>query len=143
MTSLLAATLGHSGGVVAGVAWNLEVLVWCCCARLPTRSRLLHEVFGDCSYVRCRLSPRDRAIIRELNENIFALSFLETGGIGRSESCEKVGYSILSRGLASPALHRLHLVIFDFRPPGVTESGEAAPRDTAPESCHRRLFVDF
>ena len=37
-------------------------------------------------------------------------------------------YSILSTGLASPALHRLHPVISDFRPESVPESGEAALR---------------
>ena len=40
--------------------------------------------------------------------------------------CEKVAYSILSTDPASPALHSLHSVIFDFTPPSVTESGEAA-----------------
>ena len=35
-------------------------------------------------------------------------------------------YSILSRDLALPALHRLHSVISDFRPPSGTEFGEAA-----------------
>ena len=34
----------------------------------------------------------------------------------------------LSTGLASPALHRLHSVVSDFRPTSVTESGEAALR---------------
>ena len=53
---------------------------------------------------------------------------METGGISLSESCEKVVYSVLCTDLASPALHRLHSVISDFRPPSVTESGEAALR---------------
>ena len=56
------------------------------------------------------------------------MNFLETWGIGPSESREKVGYSRLSIDLASPALYRLHSVISDFRPPSVTESGEAALR---------------
>ena len=49
-----------------------------------------------------------------MNESVFAVNFLETGGIGLSESCEKVGYSMSSADLASPALHRLHFVIFAF-----------------------------
>ena len=44
------------------------------------RSRLFPEVFDDCSSVGRRLSPRERAIIREVNETVFALNFLETGG---------------------------------------------------------------
>ena len=68
------------------------------------------------------------AIIREMNERVFALNFFETGGIGLSESREKAPYSTLSTGLASPALHSLNSVISDCRPPGVTESGEAALR---------------
>ena len=63
-----------------------------------------------------------------MNESVFALKLLETGGIGLSESRERVGYSILSTDLPSPAIRRLHFVIPDFRPPSVTESGEAAPR---------------
>ena len=39
-----------------------------------------------------------------------------------------MGYSILSTVLLSSALHRLHSVISDFRPPCVLESGEAALR---------------
>ena len=56
------------------------------------------------------------------------MTFMETGGTGLSESCEKMGYSILTTEIASPALHRLHFVICDFRPPSVAESGEAALR---------------
>ena len=120
-------TLGPSGGVVAGLigCGGLGVALPCASAK---RSRLIPEVFDDCSHVGRRLSPRDRAIIRELNETVFALSFVETGGIGRSESCEKVRYLILSNDLTSPALHRLHSVIFEFRPPSVTESSEGALR---------------
>ena len=51
-----------------------------------------------------RLSPRERAIIKEVHETVFALNFLETDSIVDSESCEKIGYSILSTDLASPAL---------------------------------------
>ena len=73
-------------------------------------------------------SLRERAIVREVNETVFAPHFLETGGVVGSESCEKVECSILSTDLASPALRRLHIVISDFRPPSVFESGEAALR---------------
>ena len=70
---------------------------------------------------------------------MFALHFLETDGIVGSESCEQVGYSILFTDLATIVLRRLHFVICDFRPPSVTESGEAVAR----QSCHWSLFVDF
>ena len=83
------------------------------------RSRLL-EVFDDCLYVGRRLSPHDRAV--------FAFGLLETGGIGYSKLYEKVGYSILSNDLSSPARHRFHSVISDFRPPSGIESGEPALR---------------
>ena len=137
MTSLLAATMGSSRGVAAGllVSWGLGAALPCASAK---RCRLLPEVFDGCSYVGRRLSPREKAIIKELlNETAFAFNFLVTGGVvGRSESSEKVEHSILPTGLTSPALHRLHSVTSDFRPPSVTES-------TACESCHRRLFDDF
>ena len=35
-------------------------------------------------------------------------------------------YSLFSVDLAPPALRRLHFVISDFRPPSVSQSGEAA-----------------
>ena len=73
-----------------------------------------------------RLSPRDRAIIKEMNESVFAMNFLTTGGY--SESCEKVEYCMLSTDVASPTLRRLHSVISDFRPSSGTESSEAALR---------------
>ena len=76
----------------------------------------------------CPLSLREMAIIREVNETVFALSLLETGGMVGSESRERVIYSILSAHLAPPTLRRLHLVISDCRPPSVSESGEAALR---------------
>ena len=82
MTSLLAATLGPFGGVAAGHKEGLGVALPYTSAR---RSRLFPEVFDDCSYVGCRLSPRDRAIIRELNETAFAWNLQKTGGVGRSE----------------------------------------------------------
>ena len=123
----VAATLGPSGGVAAGRMSSGGLGVGLPCASAKP-SRLFPEVFDDCSNVGCKLSPRDRAIIKEMNESVFALNLLETGGIGCSESCEKVDYSILSTGLASPALHRLHSMISDFRPPSDTESDEAALR---------------
>ena len=68
-----------SGLVVAGLSASggLGVALPCASAK---RSRLFPEVFDDCSSVRRRLSPRERAIIRDLNETVFSLSFLETGG---------------------------------------------------------------
>ena len=42
-----------------------------------------------------------------MSETVFALNFLELGGIGHSESCEKVRYSILSSDLPKLALRRL------------------------------------
>ena len=67
----------------------------------------------------------ERAIIREVNETVFAVNFLETGDIVG----EKWEYSmILSTDLASLALRRLPFVFSDFRPPSVTEPGEAALR---------------
>ena len=58
MTSFLAAALDTGG---AGVALR------CACVR---RSWLFPEVFDDCSCVGCRLSSRDTAITRELNETL-------------------------------------------------------------------------
>ena len=52
------------------------------------------------------------------------MTFLETDGVG-VESCEKVVYSMMSTDLVSLARRRLLSVISDFRPPSVTESGEA------------------
>ena len=107
MTSLLAAMLGPSGGVAAGRTHSAGFGM-----TLPgasaKRSRLFLDVFDDCSRAGFKLSLRERAIIREMNETIFAVNFLETGGVGCSESCEEVGYSTLSTGLASLSLCRLH-----------------------------------
>ena len=45
---------------------------WCGAAvRVCQRSRPFPEVFDDCSHVRRRLSLRDRAITREMNESVF------------------------------------------------------------------------
>ena len=65
MTSPLAATPGPSGSDVSGLAGSggLGVALPCVSAK---RSRLLPEVFDDCSSVSRRLSPRERAIIREI-----------------------------------------------------------------------------
>ena len=121
MTSLQAATLVPCR--------FLEVLVWRCRARLPKVLVSFLNVFDDCSSVRRGLSPREKAIFREVIETVFSLNFLETGCTLDSESCaKKVGYSILSTDLASPALRRLHFEISDFRPTSVTESGEAVLR---------------
>ena len=97
-----AAALGTSGGVAAGrmVSGDLGVALPCASAK---RSRLLPEVVDDCSHVGRRLSPRGRGLIRKMNGSAFALNFLETGGIGLSESCEKVGTP--SCATASPVAH--------------------------------------
>ena len=73
LMSFLAAALGPFGGVAAGPmeSGGLGVALPCASAK---RSRLLPEVFDDCSYVGCRLSLRDWAI-RELNETVIALNF--------------------------------------------------------------------
>ena len=70
MSSLLASTLGSSGGVVAGLmdSGGLGVALPCASTKC---FRLFLEVFDDCSYVGRRLSLRDRAI-RELHETVFA-----------------------------------------------------------------------
>ena len=39
------------------------------------RTRLLPEVFDDCSYVGCGLSPLDRAIMREFERDDFFFEF--------------------------------------------------------------------
>ena len=79
----------NAGSLLRRVSWILEVSVWRCRARLPNVLGSFLK-FDDWSYVGCRLSPRDRAIIREVNETAFSVNFLETGGIGCSESCDKV-----------------------------------------------------
>ena len=78
------------------VSWILEGLgVTLPCASVKS-SRLLPEVLDDCLPANRKLCPRERAIMRDLRETVLARQILETGGIGCSESCEKVGYSILS-----------------------------------------------
>ena len=91
MTSLLVATLDSSGGVPAGLMVSGGPGVALPCASV-TRSRLLPDVSDDCLYAGRRLSPRDRAIMRDMNESAFALNFLETGGVDISESCMKVNF---------------------------------------------------
>ena len=88
MTSLLAAILCPSDGVAASLVESegLGVALPCASAK-PSRFNL--EVYDGCLYVGCKLSPRDWAIIKELNETDFAKKILETGGIDRSQSCEK------------------------------------------------------
>ena len=80
MTSQMAATLDPSGVVVASlmVSGGFGVTQACTSA---TRSRLHPEIVDHCSLVGRMVSRRDRAIIREMNESIFALNFLETGGM--------------------------------------------------------------
>ena len=70
------------------------------------RSRLLPEVFDDCSYDGHRLSPRDKAIIRKMNESVFVSKLFETGGIGLSESREKVVIPY-----CPPTWHHFHFVV--------------------------------
>ena len=77
MASVLAATLGASDGVAAGLMESGGFGVVLACAS-ATRSRLLPEVVDDCSCVGRKLSLRVRAIIRELNDTICVLNFLET-----------------------------------------------------------------
>ena len=81
MTSLLA--LGTSGGVAAGLTESGSAFVALPCGS-ARRSRLFPAVFDDCSCIGRRLSLRERAIIR-VNETVFALNFLETGGIAYFE----------------------------------------------------------
>ena len=83
MTSLLAATQGSSGGVAA-VSWILDVLVWRCRARLPI-------VLG--SFLKCFMTTRmlvAGSVLVMGRSSGGALNFLETGGTGCFESCEKV-----------------------------------------------------
>ena len=94
--------------------------MWRCRARLP-------NVLG--SFLTCLMTARvlvagSLLVIGRIERDrfCFELTFLETVGIGLSESGDKVGYSTLSTDLASPALLRLHFVISDFRPPSVSES---------------------
>ena len=88
MTSLQAATLGPSSGVVADlwVPGGLGVALPCASAK---HSCLLPEVFDVCSSVSRWLSRRERAIIKEVNETAFTLNFLEMVFTVGSESCEK------------------------------------------------------
>ena len=136
MTSLVAATLGPSGGVAAGrmISEGLGLALPCPSAK---RSRLLPEVFDDCSYVGRRLYLRERAVIREVNETVFANISRRREVLVVVSHVKKVEYSILSTDLASSALRRLHSVISDVRPPSGTLFGETV------ESCHWRFFVDF
>ena len=114
------------------VAWILEVLVWRCHARLPN---VIGSFLNFLMTVRMLVAGSLLVTGRssgKWNQTVCAVNFLETGGVGFSAPCEKVGYSTLSNDLASPAFHRLHSAISDFRPPSVTESGEAV---------HRRLLA--
>ena len=81
MTSLVAATLGTTRDVAAGLLHSGGLGVGLPCASAK-RSRLLLEMFDDCSLVCRKLSLRQWAIIREMNESVFALNFSDTGGTG-------------------------------------------------------------
>ena len=71
------------------------------------RSRLLLEVvFDACQSVRRRLSPRKKAISRQMSETVFALNFLETGGTVDSESFEK-----WSTPCCPQTWHHLHFTV--------------------------------
>ena len=118
----MAATLGPSDDVAVALMdfGGLGVALPCASAK---RSCLSPEVFDDFSLVGRMLSPCDRAIIREMNESVLAVFVL----LSRAKRWSTP--STLSTYLASPALlHHLHSVISDFRPPFITESGEAALR---------------
>ena len=111
-------SFGKEIGLLVHECGSLVVeCLWCwrrrCCRQAPGaydvghgKANILREVFDDCSYVGHRLSLRDWASIREVNETVFAENFLETGSTGCLESCEKVAYSIWSTDPATPALHR-------------------------------------
>ena len=108
MTSRMAATLSPSGGVAAGHMDSLGVALPCASAK---RSRLLLEVFDDCSL-----------FVLEQSSDLVCFEFL---GDWRLSHVNKWVYFILSTGFASPALHRFHSLIPAIRPPNGTESGEA------------------
>ena len=57
--------------------------------------------------------------IKNAFHHILRPDLLETGCIVGSESCKKLCYSMFFTDLTPPALHRLHFVISDFRPPFV------------------------
>ena len=71
-------------------AWILEVLVWRCRARPPNVLGSFLKFLMTARMLVASSLPRDMGIIRELNETVFALNFLKTRGIGRSETCERV-----------------------------------------------------
>ena len=78
-------------------------------ARLPSvlGSFLIFFFFDDCSLVGRRLSPRDRAIIREMNDTVFlsislgralpSVEEVQIGGCSAVEEAKSRG-SVLSRG---------------------------------------------
>ena len=123
MMSLLAATLGPSG-VAAGRmnSGGLSVALPCASAK---RSRLLPEVFGDCSFVGCKLSPRMRTIIGEgIERDRFFVAFEM---FWRLAALVVLSHVEKWRTLSCPQdVHHLQ-----------------CSSATARESCHRGLFVDF
>ena len=138
MMSQLAATLGPSSSVEAlpcADSGEFGVALPCASAK---RLRVLPEVFDDCSSASRRLSLLRTAIIREVNETVFALNFLETGGIVGSESHVKklfTPYCRLTCTSSSPSC--------DFRLQATKCHWRGGSSETARESCHRRLFDDF
>ena len=50
--------------------------MWRCRARMPkVLVSFLKFLMADCSCAGCKRSPRDRAILKEMNESVFALNF--------------------------------------------------------------------
>ena len=67
---LVVATLGLSGGFAACRIHSGGFGVMLPSAK---RSRLFPDGFDDCSSAGVKLSPRDEAIIREMNVTVFAI----------------------------------------------------------------------
>ena len=77
---------------------SMEVLMWRCRLRLPNVLVFFLKYLMTARPFVVWLSLRERDIFREVNESVLALKFTETGGVGLSESCEKVRYSIFVFG---------------------------------------------
>ena len=122
------------------------------------RSRLLPAVFDDCSCVGRMLTSRVRAIIRKLNETAFALSFMETGGVGRSEPFHLVREPDHQAGLSparqlfgdcsrvvpldgNPALGSL--TVFQFARVARPQDASKAPNLVSLLSSSARLYLDL
>ena len=135
MLSLLAATLGPTGGVATGHmdSGGLGVALPCASARL---FRLFPEVFGDCSYICRRLSPRDRAITRELSWvgdwRYWLFLVMRKGG---------VSHIVHSPSITSTSPSPLCDLWLQATKCCWVRRGSSS--ETARESCYRRLFVVF